>query len=367
MPEEIKIIGAALDALPSPERVNLKLAYLHYLRNKSSMEEEWMDPYDLVKTRMTESLNLNHQIKWSGKIFIPSWLSPKPKKIDARRLSPDRLIKFLERDGCWECALRVADYVHREVDPGIPVMIGVDHGLTGGSVMALAKRYPDLNVIILDAHFDVMNRDKSGQQNRQDRKDGFPISLDREIASNTHWNYYECGNFLDFLLKKRVISPKNLWVLGVQDEIYQALKERGDGSKNLDPSTESIKKWIRKGVHVIFKHEIQSGHFKIGLNGPTYLSIDMDVGSMSSIFSARFMNSYGLNLAEFLGLLRQVSQCIQKSHYPLVGLDIMEFDVHFFEAVKKREMDDRADEIVREIFRLFINHNKCSYPSRIYS
>lgn len=367
MPEEIKIFGAALDALPSPERVALKLAYIRSLRDRSSMEKGWIDPYDFIKARVTEGLTLNHKIKWSGKVSIPSWLSPKPNIIDWPRLSIDRLIQFLERDGCWECALRVADYINREVVPGMPVMIGVDHGLTGGPIMTMAERYPDLNVIILDAHFDVMNKDKSGRQNRQDPKVGFPMRQDREITSNTQWNYYECGNFLDFLLKKRMIAPKNLWILGVQDEIYKELKKRGNCSKNLNPNMESIKKWIRKGVHVIFKHEVQSGNFKMVLNGPTYLSIDMDVGSLSSIYSARFMTSYGLNAAEFLKLLHKVSRFIRKSHYPLVGLDIMEFDVHFFGAVKERKMNDRADEIVKEIFRLFINKNGRPSPSRNFS
>jgi arginase family enzyme len=117
------------------------------------------------------------------------------------------------------------------------------------------------------------------------------------------------------------------------------------------------------GVHIVFKHQVQSGNFKIDLNGPTYLSIDMDVGSLSSIYSARFMNSYGLNMAEFLQLLDKVSQFIRESHYPLVGLDIMELDIHFFEAVKEKKIGDRTDEIVKEIFRLFINKNGIKYVS----
>jgi len=243
------------------------------------------------------------------------------------------------------------------------VMIGADHSLTGGPIMALAERYPNLNVVILDAHFDVMNTDRVYEEDRQSGNAMFSLPNDRKIRSAARLNYYGCGNFLDYLLKKEVIAPENLWILGVQDEIDRELKGRRDLGKKFDSNTISVKKWMGTGIHVIFKHEVQSGNFKIDLNGPTYLSIDMDVGSMSSIYSARFMNSYGLNTAEFLQLLHKISRFIRSSNCPLVGLDIMEFDVHFFEVINEKKIDDRTEEIVEEIFKLFVNKNGRKYAS----
>lgn len=355
MVEEIKIFGAALDALSSLERVNLKVAYINHLRKKSLLEEEFEDPYDFIKTHVTRSLALNDNIQWSGKISIPSWLTPKPKKSDSPRLSIDRLNKFLESNGCWEYALRIADYINEEIYPGVPVMIGVDHSLAGGSIMALGERNPDLNVVIFDAHFDVMNTNGTYEQDHLGGKAVFSSPRDRKMRSETRLNYYGCGNFLDHLLRKQVIAPKNLWILGVQDEIYRELKGKSNGTGKLDSNMIPIKKWMEAGVHVIFKHQVKSGNFKMVLSGPTYLSIDVDIGSMSSIYSARFMNSYGLKTEEFLQLIHKVSRFIRSSNCPLVGLDIMEFDIHFFEAIKREKNKDKTEEIISEIFKVFVN------------
>jgi arginase family enzyme len=358
MVEQIKIFGAALDALSSIERVKLKQAYLQHLRNRSFIEEEIEDPYDFVKS-MTEQIVLKNNIKWLGKISIPSWLTPKPQESDSLRLSVSNLDKFLENDGCWDSALMIAGYISEKIYPGMPVMIGVDHSLSGGPIMVLSQRYPNLNVMVLDAHFDVINHDKADEQGRLGGNAMVGSLHHGTIESGTSLHYYGCGNFLSRLLERGMIAPKNLWIIGVQDEIHREMEERG----NLDRSVASVKKWVEKGVHVVFKHEAQSGRFKLDLRGPLYLSVDMDVGSMSSIYSARFMNSYGLNRAEFLQLLQKVSQCVRSSHCPLVGLDLMELDVHFLGAIKEKKIDDRTGEIAQEIFKLFINKERCRYAS----
>lgn len=350
MEQKIDIFGASLDALSSPERVNLKLAYIGHLRNRAFNRGEYKDPYDFIKAFVAKNITLNDKIKWSGKISIPSRLAPKPKVSDASRLSVDKFNQFLESNGCWKYALMVSDYINKKISPGMPVMIGVDHSLSGGSIMALTDRYPNLNIVILDSHFDVMEM----QRNTISM---FHLPNTKKMKHKSHLNYYECGNFLDCLLEKGVISPKNLWILGVQDEIYRELKGGKYLGENSDLNAISIKKWMGEGVHVVFKHMIQSGNFKMDLNGPTYFSIDMDVGSMSSIYSARFMNSCGLNREEFLQLLNKVSRLIEASRCPLVGLDIMEFDVHFFDVAKEKLFNDGTEQIIKEIFEIFLNKN----------
>lgn len=338
MEQKVSIFGSALDALSSPERINLKTAYLNYLEHRALNQKEFRDPYDFVKTYLTKNKilnNGNNRVKWAGRISLPSWLTPNPRIQDLPKLSIEQFDTFLKSNGCWKYALKIADYINREIFPSMPVMIGVDHSLTGGSIMALVKKFPNLNVIILDAHFDVMNNDS--------QTDGTLI------------NYYECGNFLNCLLEKKIISPKQLWILGVQDEICQELKQMSNSQRNLDSNTVSIKKWMAEGVHVIFKREVQSNKFEMDLSGPSYLSIDMDVGSMSSIYSARFMNSFGLKIDEFLQLLNRVSRFVESSNRPLVGMDIMELDMHFLEVAKKRDFNDYTGQIIEEIFKIFLN------------
>jgi hypothetical protein len=45
------------------------------------------------------------------------------------------------------------------------------------------------------------------------------------------------------------------------------------------------------------------------------------------------MNSIGLKLPEFLDLLERVKNAIVASAFPLVGMDIMEVDIHFLETI----------------------------------
>jgi len=362
MKNKVKIFGAALDVIPSPERIGLKLAYINHQENEPPVYNGFKDPYDFIKTNMEKNRIHNNGIEWAGGMLFPSWLTPKPMLRDKLKLTSRNMGKFLKNNGCWRWALSVANYIKKEIYPNMPVMIGVDHSLTGGSIMALGDKNPNLNVVILDAHFDVMNNKGVYKQDYPGRRAVFSSPYDKQLESENPLNYYGCGNFLDHLLKKNVISPKNLWIVGVQDEIYRELKG-GSFRGGFGLNTTSIKEWMEAGVHVIFKHEARSSNFEIHLNGPTYLSIDMDVGSMSSIYSARFMNSYGLNTTDFLHLLHRVSRSIRSSHFPLVGLDMMEFDVHFFEAIKEKKIDDGTEEIVKEIFKLFIDRKRCKYVS----
>ena len=350
--------------IPSPERIGLKLAYINHQEKEPPVDHGFNDPYDFIKTTIGKHKIHHNRMEWAGKILFPSWLTPKPMLRDKLKLTSRKMNDFLENNGCWRWALSVANYIHKEIYPNMPVMIGVDHSLTGGSIMALGDKNPNLNVVILDAHFDVMNPIGVYPQDNPGRRAVFFSPEDKQMESENPLNYYGCGNFLDHLLKKNIISPKNLWIVGVQDEIHRELKAGASFMRGgFGLNTPSIKKWMEAGVHVIFKHEAKSGNFVIALSGPTYLSIDMDVGSLSSIYSARFMNSYGLNTREFLHLLRKVSRFIRSSHFPLLGLDMMEFDIHFFEAIKEKKIDDRTEEIVKEIFKLFIDKNGCKYES----
>lgn len=51
---------------------------------------------------------------------------------------------------------RVAEKVHQIVqNGGLPVMLGGEHTMTLGAVRALHSHYPDLNLVVADAHFDL--------------------------------------------------------------------------------------------------------------------------------------------------------------------------------------------------------------------
>jgi arginase family enzyme len=329
----IRIFGAALDPPNSPEKVNLKLAYVSHLINTPSAPQAFVDPYDVIKADLREEPMFCLEDLWGGKLLVDSWLTPKPRSADMSLLTPRHAAAFLEANGCWGYALKVAGFVEERIFPHKPVMIGVDHSLTGGLLLALAKKYTNLNVVVFDAHFDVMNSNDMISPFRSGRNGNKPA-------------WCHCGNFLSFVLEREMIQPKNLWVLGVAEAIF-ANNEK------------EAKKWVSNGVHIVSKEEVALGKVNLDLDGPTYVSIDMDVGSLSSVFSARFMNCYGLTSEEFLALLAQLGRSTRKAGVPLVGMDIMEIDIHFLEVAESMAFKDYARYIAKKALEKLLKDDLC--------
>jgi arginase family enzyme len=100
---------------------------------------------------------------------------------------------------------------------------------------------------------------------------------------------------------------------------------------------------------------VSSDSMRLYLTGPTYVSIDMDVGSLSSVFSARFMNCYGLTVEEFVGLLSVVRRSLEDAEIPLVGLDIMEVDIHFLEASEGMPVQDYTRYVTQKAFEILLS------------
>jgi len=337
-----KIFGAPFDPADSPERLKLKLAYIFKLmqpseRRSSSAQVIFHDPYDVVHDLIQETSC--YENIWLGKMAVDSWLTPRPKIEDLSLLTISQARSFLESNGCWKYALRLATFVEDQIFPGRPIMIGVDHSLTGGLLIALSKKYENLNVIVLDAHFDVI------------RSNGFS-ALPRKRKENSKLSFYHCGNFLAHVLEKGIVRPENLWVLGLANATL-AEKNNICEKRRFTTGQKEILRWLQAGVHV-YPKEMLSG-LRLDLNGPTYVSIDMDVGSFSSVYSARFMNCYGLCAQNFLSLLSTVRKSLEKAEVPLVGMDIMEIDVHLLEAAEVLSFKDQTRDIVKYAFDILLS------------
>jgi arginase family enzyme len=350
----MKIFGIALDPINSLERLSLKLSYLNYIKNTPWEENRYLDPYDVIKDYLKNKSLLINDRSWAGKISVESWLAPKPNQTDFFSLTPDKYRKFLENNGCFEYAMIVRDYLKEKIFPAKPVMIGVDHGLTGGVVKALSERFNNLNVVIFDAHFDVMRYQVASEKSAWGITDAY--NGNSFFKTEEAIQFYECGNFISFLLERNIIKPERLWILGVQEEVVKGLEKEYFSSKAEWSQVEEFRKWVDKGVHLITKNELVSKKsINLSLNGPTYLSIDMDVGSLSSIYSARFMNCIGVTYNEFVNALYNLSCIIRESDIPLIGLDLMEIDIHLLEASGLSGYKDYTKEIIKKIFQFFLN------------
>jgi arginase family enzyme len=287
------------------------------------------DPYDFAYSSLRERLPSLPKESWYGKMPIDPWLTPTPRLDDLPLLAPEVVDLFMKSNGCKRHMDEVRGFVEELIFPCRPFLIGVDHCSTGGCIMALAKRFPDLNVIILDSHFDVMD------------------SLDPDANPSGQVSPCHCGNFLLPLLEEAVIRPENLWVLGVNEEFFSG---NGAGARC---AGRGPAEWAKLGVHLLSKEMLPSGLHAMRLTGPVYLSIDLDVGSLSSIFAARFMNCCGLDRPALLRLLSAIRARIDEDQAPIAGMDLMELDVHFLGASSAVSIEDCTEELFLKSFELF--------------
>jgi hypothetical protein len=136
----IKIFGAALDPLDISERVDIKIAYLNWLKSHQTFEGNFSDPYSYFENHLREGKPSIDEIQWIGKFPIDSWLTPKPSVSDLRCILPERYTEFLDRNGCYDYCCKLIEYLSKNIGSSVPVMIGVDHCLTGAVLRYLKEK-----------------------------------------------------------------------------------------------------------------------------------------------------------------------------------------------------------------------------------
>lgn len=338
----IKVFGTAFDPLDMSHRVDIKVAYLNSLEASKETQDNFLDPYDFLEN----SFKRNHRfgaVKWIGKFPVESWLRPKPQMSDAQKMFPRRFTEFLDSNGCYDYYNRLVDYLRESVGPSIPVMIGVDHCLTGGVLKFLRERYDDFNILIFDSHCDIIDLEtrRSYFAPYTRRLKNPDLLIGQEI--------YECGSFLSYLLKEKIINPEKLWIIGAQDLDHF---EKNSESPYIKP----IFPLIERGIHIISKDNLILSGIPNEIKGQTYISFDIDLGSLASVFAARFLNYVGLNIGQFLNLINELSEKISKREIELIGLDITEIDIHFLGA-NICDAKDYTGEIMIEIIDRLIYSN----------
>ena len=334
--EKFGIFGASLDALDLPEKVALKQAYVRSIKNRPDRGFA-RDPYDAVKASLEDQPFINSNVEWRGKVEVESWLSPRPSVADERFLTKDCFTDFLDGNGCFTFGGRVKSYVENNVHPSRPIMIGVDHSQTGGVLRYLTEYYRDPNVLIFDSHTDMVDFST--------KRSLFTSSFSK--TPDTSPNIYECGSFVDYILSENVIKPERIWILGTQD-----LPERTKTGEK-DSYVRKLEGWVERGVHLISKWDLIRDGIPEDIEGPTYISMDMDVGSYSSVLACRFMDRVGLEYEQIMDIIHSLSTRIKEGKILLLGMDMMEIDVHFLEA----EISGRRDctlKIIRNIFEELI-------------
>lgn len=328
-----KLFGVALDPADDPWTLQLKLAWMTADHASLDWLSACLDPYEAVTGSLTAILE-KHRIEPAGKFPIPSWLWPKPNLSDLPLVNVKNMENFFDSGDLLETIKRLQSFVMKTVLPEIPIMLGVDHSATAGVVSALAETYsPEkLTVVVLDQHFDAIPlsvRLEGITQASPDYAASTPGGLPSTPVGFS--DSFCCGNFWAYLMENNIILPHNLIFIGVADYPGHEMNSRRHSYR------QSYLSFEERGCSFFTLQQFEGQYFDTlsqflqeKIKTPNvYVSLDLDVGSYSSTYAARYMDRPGIseqNLLDVAGII--VDECRQ-GKFKIAGLDIMEFNMHF--------------------------------------
>jgi arginase family enzyme len=263
---------------------------------------------------------------------------------------------FLRNDGFRLFAELLKDFVKAHVFPSIPGMVGVDHSLTGGVLMALSEYLgsENLGVLIFDVHTDAiplplrLGLVQYGAETGQS-------SADR-MAIDESFDPYSAGSFLLYLIDKELILPENLVIVGVADSA-ERLRKLAD---------ERVRKYVRyydslseRGVKIIDKDQFQHGGPATVQNllsqlqcSKLYISLDVDVSAHCGVLATRFADVPGSEISSILEVALKVGELLSSHRFTLAGLDIMEIDIHKLGAKLRSAIADQTPDFIQDYMAL---------------
>lgn len=354
-----KLFGVALDLSDDPMSLELKRAWMTRT-SEAEGSKSFLDPYDAVVDSLIDLIN-KHGIELAGKFPVPSWLWPKPKPLDFSNVTTQNFGDFYDSGGFSRLLSKLKVFVEKKIFPAIPIMVGVDHSATMSVISALTERYgtDKLSVIVLDQHFDAI-----------------PASVRMAETSGASSNYYAnaffglpmseskckdqccCGNFWAYLIEAGTVNPNNISFIGVADypekstrhkneslykKTYLSFEERGCRFFKLkqfeSPYVDSLTKFIGGGVKTPY----------------LYVSFDLDVGSYNSILAARYMDRPGLSRNNIMDIASIINNICLRGNIDLVGLDVMEFNMHFLGAKSPGEFEDQTIPLIKGFIRTLLH------------
>jgi arginase family enzyme len=337
----LSVFGASLDPWDAEDRINLKHVYMAASsigRAKDAFLCVFRDPYDGF-LQHTNSASIG-KIEKLGKIPVDSWLTPTPEPFDQPLVNVPNYAVFIDSDGCRQYADKVKMFVQNQVKDNLPLMIGVDHSLTGGAIEALAEKLgrENLSVIILDSHSDFIPmeiRYNALQQYREKIK-WTPDPNYFDPFGDKRPETYNVGSFLYHLIKDETILPEKVAFIGVSDKPPKSVKVQ---DKRISDFLNFYHGIEAQGMQIISKKDIVTKGVKKALkpikkllnSKYVYISVDIDVGANAAVFGARIYKQppiVGLSASQLYKIAKVLSKLIIKQKRKLAGLDIMETDVY---------------------------------------
>ena len=168
------------------------------------------------------------------------------------------------------------------------------------------------------------------------------------------WVELDAENFLLHILEDKLVDPKNLVVVGIVDYPSQVFKESDD--PRLRDYLNFFKSLERAGTVFISKSSLDEyGTEPLekalqNLNTRrVYISLDIDICSLSSVYACRFLNTIGLSFNQIRDVFQSLFSFFSDG-LTLAGFDLMEVDIHKLGA----KIDSLHVDQTSRISRLFL-------------
>lgn len=351
----IRFFGASLDALDVPEAVNIKRSYIGTLLSGRRLPSHTRDPYAFFRTLMKDQVR-QHGHQFLGRFLVDSWLTPMPACSDLDLITQEGYNQFLRRDGFKTFAELLRDFVKAHVLPTIPGMVGVDHSLTGGILMALSEHLgsENLGVLVFDVHTDAiplpLRRGLVQYVSETGQSSAGPIEVDESFDP------YSAGSFLLYLIDQGFILPENLVLVGVGDHADTLRKLTDRRVKEYVRNYDSLS---QRGVKIIDKDQLQHAGPAAVENALTqlrcshlYISLDVDVSANCGVLATRFTDVVGSEISSVLEVALKVRELLSRHRFSLAGLDIMEIDIYKLGAKLNSGIQDETPNFVKDYMAL---------------
>lgn len=349
--KSIKFFGASLDALDHQEAVDLKRSYIQALTLGKCSQPDLKDPYALFRNIASDDIKESEHQNL-GRFIIESWLTPKPQPSDIDFINEKCYQQFIRDDGFKVFAKLLKEFVKTHIFPSIPGMIGVDHSLTGGVLMALSERMgcENLGIIVFDVHTDAIPLPIRSGLVQYALEAGLPSP--GEISNSRTSDPYTTGNFLLHLIEDEIILPANLILVGPGDDADKWRKSKNNRVTEYVRHYDSL---MERGVKIISRDQLKK-------LGPTpvqkevdqlkcshlYISLDVDVSAQCGVLAARFIDLVGTETTLVLETVLKVAGLLSSKRFGLAGLDVMEIDIHRVGAELEDGLKDQTENFIQK-------------------
>lgn len=333
---DVKVFGAALDALDDPDRVALKRAWVEALAAGRIGPDEPADPYDAITPYLSEYCT---DIVLTGKLDIPGSLTPRPSPEEMNVIDPVFYRTYLDSPLNQSMLNQCQRFVEHNVLPGVSGMLAVDHSFTACNFNAVARLHgmENVSLIILDSHFDAIPA-------------ALRIPADMAGMGFPEMDSIHCGNFILHMIDKEMVLPENIIVIGPSDYPPDEISGEGDSVSGF---REAYLSFINRGVKVIPKSRSIKPSFLSYLDNLLeeirtpylYVSMDADIGSCSCMNAVRFMDTVGLGEEAITGMAKLINRHITNGRLELVGFDVSEVDVHLLGLIGPDGEPDRTAQV----------------------